>query len=245
MGIVGATITAETDTSHNGQVYHYYKCYGKKTIRNGCEKKTVKQYYIESVVFGATIEYVLTPNVIDKISRIVVDNFNAETEKPTALLNYEKELKAVKKSIDKILIAIEDGIYTKSTKEKLLTIEATQEDLEAKIAVEQAKQIKPLELVDVRTFLNYYARKEYENGREKNEFFNSFINRVFLFDDKVIILYNTNKRKTKKLGKKECSDIANGKYIGKIKENSFERKKFKRVSSGCGSGIFFLFFAKQ
>ena len=31
-----------------------------------------------------------------------------------------------------------------------------------------------LELVDVRTFLNYYARKQYENGQEKNEFLNSF-----------------------------------------------------------------------
>ena len=142
----------------------------------------------------------------------------------------------VKKSIDKILTAIEEGIYTKSTKEKLLTLEAAQEDLEAKIAVEKAKQIKPLELVDVRTFLNYYARKQYENGQEKNEFFNSFINRVFLFDDKVIILYNTNKRETKRLNKKECLEIINGKNLEEIKENSFEREMFKRVSSGCKGG---------
>ncbi len=121
-----------------------------------------------------------------------------------------------------------------------------QEDLEAKIAVEQAKQIKPLELVDVRTFLNYYARKEYENGQEKNEFFNSFINRVFLFDDKVIILYNTNKRETKKLSKKECLDITNGKNIEEIKENSSERKKFKRVSSAFGVRFLILrFFARS
>ena len=71
-----------------------------------------------------------------------------------------------------------------------------------------------------------------ENGQEKNEFFNSFINRVFLFDDKVIILYNTNKRETKRLNKKECLEIINGKNIEEIKENSFERKKFKRVPSG-------------
>ena len=236
-GYCGNTITAETGTSHNGRVYHYYKCFGRKSDKNSCSKKNVKQDYIESIVFGATVEYVLTPKVIDKIAKTVVDNFNAEIEKPTALLAFEKDLKTVKKSIDKILTAIEEGIYTKSTKEKLLSLEATQEDLEAKIAVEKAKQIKPLELVDVRTFLNYYARKQYENGQEKNEFFNSFINRVFLFDDKVIILYNTNKRETKRLNKKECLEIINGKNLEEIKENSFEPKKFKRVSSGCGSGI--------
>ena len=75
-----------------------------------------------------------------------------------------------------------------------------------------------------------------KTGKKKNEFFNSFINRVFLFDDKVIILYNTNKRETKKLSKKECLEIANGKNIEEIKENSSERK-FKRVSSGWGGGI--------
>ena len=232
-GYCGNTITAETGTSHNGRVYHYYKCFGRKSDKNSCSKKNVKQDYIESVVFGATVEYVLTSKVIDKIAKTVVDNFNAEIEKPTALLAFEKDLKTVKKSIDKILTAIEEGIYTKSTKEKLLSLEATQEDLEAKIAVEKAKQIKPLELVDVRTFLNYYARKQYENGQEKNEFFNSFINRVFLFDDKVIILYNTNKRETKRLNKKECLEIINGKNLEEIKENSFEPKKFKRVASGC------------
>ena len=86
-------------------------------------------------------------------------------------------------------------------------------------------------------YVNYYARKQYENGQEKNEFMSSFINRVFLFDDKVIILYNTNKRETKRLNKKECLEIINGKNLEEIKENSFEPKKFKRVSSGCGGGI--------
>ena len=64
----------------------------------------------------------------------------------------------------------------------------------------------------------------------------SFINRVFLFDDKVIILYNTNNRETKRLNKKECLEIINGKNLEEIKENSFEPKKFKRVSSGCTGG---------
>ena len=58
---------------------------------------------------------------------------------------------------------------------------------------------------------------------------------MFLFDDKVVILYNTNKRETKRLNKKECLEIINGKNLEEIKENSFEQKEFKRVSLG-GSG---------
>lgn len=133
--------------------------------------------------------------------------------------------------------ALENGIYTKSTKEKLLTLEAAQEDLEAKIVIEKSKQVKPLELCDVKAFLNYFAHKKYHKDEEKNEFFNSFINRVILFDDKVIILYNTNKRETKHLKKKELSEITSGKNDGDIKENPLEPERFKRVSFGCGDGI--------
>ncbi|MBQ6727910.1 MAG: hypothetical protein IJQ87_03115 [Clostridia bacterium] len=182
------------------------------------------------------MDYVLTPTVIDGIAKTVVEKFNAEIEKPTALIAYEKELKTVKKSIEKIIAAIENGIYTSSTKERLLTLEAAQEDLEAKIAIEQSKQIKPLELCDIKTFLNYFAHKKYENDQEKNEFFNSFINRVILFDDRVIIIYNTNKKETKRLNKREISEITSDKNIDGIKENSLEQK-FKRESSGCGEGI--------
>lgn len=236
-GYCGSAMTAETGTSHNGQVYHYYKCYGKKTDNKSCKKKNVKQDEIEDIVFNATVDYVLTPTVIDKISKIVVEKFNAEIEKPTALIAYENELKTVKKSINKIMAAIEDGVYTKTTKDRLLSLEASQENLEAKIAVEKAKQIKPLELYDVKTFLNYFARKKYNSDQEKNEFFNSFINRVILFDDRVVILYNTNKKETKRLTKKEISDITNGKNVDNVKENSLETKRFKRVLCGCGEGI--------
>lgn len=218
------------------RTYRYYKCYDKKADNKSCNKKNVKQGEIENIVFNATVDYVLTPTVIDKISKIVVEKFNAEIEKPTVLIAYENELKTVKKSINKIMAAIEDGVYTKTTKDRLLSLEASQENLEAKIAVEKAKQIKPLELCDVKTFLNYFARKKYDNDQEKNEFFNSFINRVILFDDKVVILYNTNKRETKRLTKKEISDITSGKNIDNVKENSLETKRFKRVSCGCKNG---------
>ena len=86
-------------------------------------------------------------------------------------------------------------------------------------------------------FLTYFAYMKYEKGEEKNEFFNSFINRVILYDDKVIILYNSNDRETKRLNKKQLKEIESGKNLEEIKENSSERKKFKRVALGGESEI--------
>ena len=56
---------------------------------------------------------------------------------------------------------------------------------------------------------------------------------------KVIILYNSNDRETKRLNKKQLKEIESGKNLEEIKENSSERKKFKRVALGgvCASLI--------
>ena len=72
-----------------------------------------------------------------------------------------------------------------------------------------------------------------KKAKKKNEFFNSFINRVILYDDKVIILYNSNDRETKRLNKKQLKDIENTETLEDIKENSLEPKKFKRVALGA------------
>ena len=100
--------------------------------------------------------------------------------------------------------------------------------------------------------------KKYENGQEKNEFFNSFINRVILYDDKILIFYNTDdnhptviKRKNTEELISQLNDIAsNGKTATNDcpnttgnngpsiqKENSLEPQGFKRVSLGGEAGI--------
>lgn len=236
-GYCESAITAETGTSKTGRVYHYYKCYGKKLNPNDCYKKNVSQDFIETLVFEATIKYVLRPKVIDKIAKLVADKFNAELSMPTVLLSLQKELKEVNKSINSIMTAIENGIFTKTTKDRLLNLEANQTDLENKIAVEEARQVKPLQPNEVKKFLTYFAYMKYKKGEEKNEFFNSFINRVILYDDKVIILYNSNDRETKRLNKKQLKEVESGKNLEEIKENSSERKKFKRVALGGETGI--------
>lgn len=77
------------------------------------------------------------------------------------------------------------------------------------MARKTVRQIQPLEYEKVRAFLNYFARKQYENGEEKNEFFNSFIYRVVLFDDCVYIFYNTspNTPTKVKLDKSELNEL--------------------------------------
>lgn len=139
------------------------------------------------------------------------------------------------------MTAIENGIFTKTTKDRLLNLEASQSDLENKIAVEEARQVKPLQPNEVKKFLTYFAYMKYEKGEEKNEFFNSFINRVVLYDDKILIFYNTDTNRPAVITRKDIDDLLagigekiekRGKSTAKNEKNSIEPQKFKRVSLG-------------
>ena len=257
-GYCGNLMTAETGTSQTGKLHHYYKCFGRKKNQHRCNKKSYRQQELEDLVFKTTIDYVLQPQVIQSVAEQVVSKFNSEITKTATLENLENELKTKEKAINALLAAIEQGIVTKSTKERLISLETQKEELESKISLEKARQIKPLEVDKVKAFLTYFARKKYENGQEKNEFFNSFINRVILYDDKILIFYNTDdnhptviKRKDTEELISHLNDIAsNGKTATNDclnatgnnspivqKENSLEPQGFKRVSLGGERGI--------
>lgn len=237
-GNCGTLMTAETGTSQTGKLHHYYKCFGRKKNKKSCGKKSYRQQDLEDLVFKTTIEYVLRPEVIQQVAEQVASKFNSEITKTAALENFESELKAKDKAINALLSAIEQGVVTKSTKERLLTLETQKEEIEVKIALEKARQIKPLEVDKVKAFLNLFAHKKYKDDQEKNEFFNSFINRVILYDDRVLIFYNTDanhptvvKREENEEMVAEPDDLADV-TTAKTKKNSLEPKKFKRVSLG-------------
>ncbi len=175
--------------------------------------------------------------VINKLALTVTEKFNEGLQKSNTLALLEKEQKQAQKAIDGFLSAIAAGIVTKSTKEKLLSLEQQNDDLESKIAVEKARQIQPLDYEKVKAFLNYFARKQYENGEEKNEFFNSFIYRVVLFDDCVYIFYNTspNTPTKVKLDKSDLNELRE--YHENRKSTQFVPLGFKLGACGGEGGI--------
>lgn len=122
-GFCGSLMTAETGTSHTGKLHHYYKCFGRKRNKHSCKKANYRQQDLEDLVFGTTVKYVLQPDVIQIVAEQVVSKFNSEIIKTATLENLENELKAKEKAIYALLAAIEQGIVTKSTKERLISLE--------------------------------------------------------------------------------------------------------------------------
>ena len=104
----------------------------------------------------------------------------------TTLPILQKQYAEIQKSIDNMLNAIQQGIFTPSTKERLETLEREKSDLSVQIMKEEMS--RPNLTKEQILFWIYRFRKLNPKRLEhRRRLINSFLNSVYLFDDKIII----------------------------------------------------------
>ena len=185
-GYCGAYLCGECGTSRTGKVYHYYKCISSKRKRTACKKKAVQKQWLEDLVINEIMKMVMDDKVIEAIVSMVMDLQNREN---TNIPLYEQQLRETNTGIQNLLNAIQQGILTKSTKERLENLEATKERLEAKIAGE--KLAKPIISAEFVTFwLHRFRKLDVQQQSHRKMLIDTFINAIFLYDDKMVMTFN-------------------------------------------------------
>lgn len=119
---------------------------------------------------------------------MVVDRYNSEISNNVVLKCLEKELRQINNKINSIVKNMEQGIVSLAIRETLYKLENDRANIQLKIAEEKSKFDKPLNFEDVKNFISLFASKNYDDVFECNEFFNRFIKKVILFNDKVIVI---------------------------------------------------------
>ena len=185
-GYCGAYLCGESGTSRTGVVHHYYKCVSVKKKRTNCHKKPVRKDWLEDMVVNATMKMLMNDATIDAIVSALMTLQDAEN---TALPLYEKQLREVKSSIDNLLNAIQQGIFTRSTKERLDELEASRDELENKIAVEKLAKPRITE-EQLRFFLERFRKMDVTRKSQRKMLIDTFVNAIFLYDDKMVLTYN-------------------------------------------------------
>ncbi|MDD3336569.1 MAG: recombinase family protein [Eubacteriales bacterium] len=184
-GYCGAYMCGESGTSHTDTVHHYYKCVNAKKSKT-CKKKTARKLWLENLVITETMKIVMDDKAIEAIVSMVMDLQDREN---TYLPMYEHQLTDVESSIQNMLNAIQQGILTKSTKDRLEALEAEKEDIEFRIANE--KLAKPKVSADFVTFwLQRFRKLDMTQQSHRKMLIDAFVNRIFLYDDKMIIGFN-------------------------------------------------------
>jgi len=115
-------------------------------------------------------------------------NKNQNQENTTIPL-LEKQLREVNKKLDNLMKAIEDGLYTRTTKERLEELEIQKDELIAKIADEKLK--KPSFNEDfIRFWLMKFRKFDISQKKQRKALIGIFVNAIFLYDDRMLITFN-------------------------------------------------------
>ena len=102
---------------------------------------------------------------------------------------YEKQLRDAESGIQNMLNAIQAGILTSSTKERLEQLEETKRELEARIAEEKLAKPKVTEEF-IRFWLLRFRKLDMSLKDQRQALVDTFINAIYLYDDKVLITFN-------------------------------------------------------
>ena len=184
-GRCNAYFAGESGTSMTERKYYYYKC-GNAKRKTGCDMKAVKKQWIEDIVLENTMKMLFD----DELMAELVDTlFEMQSRENTVIPQLQKQLEKAEKGIDNILNAIQQGVLTPSTKERLEALEESKSKLEISILQEQIK--KPLLTKEQIHFWIYKFRElDYTSQAGKERLIDSFVNAVYVYSDKIILTFN-------------------------------------------------------
>lgn len=187
-GICKNAMHGDSGTSKTGAIYYYYTCHAHKKNK-GCRMPSIKKESLENKIFEicATVlkkDYVQL--VIDNAYKIHLE----ELESNADIQNLDNQLDKKKKALNNMLNAIESGIFTSSTQQRLLELEKDIEILNTKINEEKEKQNFGLTKADYFNFLNKFIDKQIDNEEFKKDLINLLIKKIIVYPEKIKIIFN-------------------------------------------------------
>ena len=178
-------MVGESGTSHTGFVHRYYKCVSVKNHK-GCDKKSVQKDFIENLVIEQIKKLIFDDELIAKLTDTVMELQGKEN---TALPLLRKQYADTQKAIDNMLNAIQQGIVTASTKERLESLEEKKSELSTQIIKEE--MTKPtLTREQVLFWFHRFRKLDTTKLEHRRRLIDSFVNAVFVYDNRITFTFN-------------------------------------------------------
>ena len=185
-----STMTGMSGTSKSGDIHYYYIC-NEKRYKGTCNKKSIRRDFLENKIAMAIRDYILRPNVMEWIVQQVLD-FQKSDVRQTEIVNLTERKKEVKKAIANVMIAIDQGIITASTKEHLQDLESERAQIDARLLVAQAEAGMAVTRESLLAYLEHFKASNVYDKECQRELFDTFVKAVYLYDDHITITFDIN-----------------------------------------------------
>lgn len=182
-GYCGKPVNSDAGTSKNGTIMRYYKCAGKR-IDKSCPHTPIRKEVLEQVVIDATYKALASPELIEDIAARIMGVHKKRMEDQSMINILQERLAEKESAINNLIIAMEQGIISSTTKDRLNNLESEKADLINKIAVEKARASLLIQKEDIVKYLQNAVKKR------PLQMIQLIIKQVVLYNDKIEIHLN-------------------------------------------------------
>lgn len=155
-------------------------------IKKDCDKKAVRKDRIERVVVRLTMQHVMDE---EKINRLIDAILVMQEQEDITTPALRSQLAETESSVGNILKAIEQGIFTPSTKQRLDELEARKEEILANIQTAELQKPK-LTREQMTAWFEQFRHSDPANRDFQKRLIDTFVNAVYVFDDKLVLTYS-------------------------------------------------------
>lgn len=191
-GHCGANVVGISGTSKTKKKHSYYVC-SKRYKDKTCNKNYENKGYLEWYVVEQAKDYILKPEIQEEVAKQVLEEFRKNINVKT-ITRYENKIEALNKEIDKcidLMIASDDEIIIEKLKQKSKDLSIQKTDLTEQIKKLQiACKIKHKTKEDIIAHLKLFIRGNELDTDTQKRIIHTFINSVYIYDDKIIIYFN-------------------------------------------------------
>ena len=225
-------MVGESGTSKTGEIHYYYSCLSKRRKQEDCDCKAVKKQILEDYVIQATVAMLRRNSIITQIAETVVKVHEKMMRDDFGLQILLQKRDDAKKAADNIVKAIEQGIITDFTKDRLNGLQAELNELEIEINKAKQKSYAHLSVKEVEKFLLSKVFEDPDDIKVRKLLVNTFVREVIWYGDHMVITYNFQERfSTERFSKSYVEDIE--KQVGECSRSasSFSLSSYKVTRS--------------
>lgn len=188
-GECGSTMVGKSGTSHTGEKHCYYACLNHCSGK-GCGKKSIRQDVIEPYVIEKANTLLHDPDLFNLIVEKTWEYYQKQDETQIERAALQKELADIEKGIGNLVRSIEAGIFSDAIKNRIDELEEQKAAVTKSLAeMDLASGVK-LTKDRIQFFLERFRDAEASDPDCQKRIIDTFINSIFLYDDKMTIAFN-------------------------------------------------------
>lgn len=190
-GDCGSPMVGVSGTSSTNALHHYYSCNGRRTKKvPSCGMRNIRRDDIERDIATAIKNTMLTPETIEAIAEASYQ-YQMETFAAPDLNVLEQQLADTTRSINNIMAAIEQGVFTASTRDRLQELETQKETLTSRISIARKSAENLPTKAEIAEMLRFFAAGDLDDALYQEALIDMFLVRAYVHSDHYDIYFST------------------------------------------------------